>query len=121
MTLEVRGKKFEINLVNNWVHEQYMVIIQLVSEMTNNADLYSYATDDKEGEKKLRAIEKRRYEIKDTLIQLRREIIKEIVETNGYEYDEKWWTRSTEPDDINEFMTACIGKDASKGQSSKKK
>ncbi len=44
-------------------------------------------------------------------VEVREEVIKTILESNGYEFDADWWDRNTSYADQNEFIQLCMMKD----------
>jgi hypothetical protein len=108
MLLTVRDKEFKIDFVSNYVQEKYTELTELAFDHSS-AD-----TATKEGRQKLVETTKR-------LVSVRKELVKEIVESNGYEYEENWWSRKTSPNDLNGFVFSCVSKDWDSGDKIKKK
>jgi len=138
MILIVREKEFDIKLVNNFVHEQYTKMVEESGELQCVPDSIAEAeeeykekieTVDKEQQKalkkeyrdKVKAINSRVSVLVKNLIDTRQDIIKELLESNDYEYDVQWWLRKTDTEDCNDFMNACIKKDFDFSQSNVKK
>lgn len=127
MTFEVRGKAFEIELVNNWVRERYQDMLGLISELSAIPDEVDEliknaegADDKKEIKERIKGLGKKQRVLTASISDIRKEIVQELLETNGYDYDERFWLRSCDVDDMNEFMLGCLKKDV-KGKASKKK
>jgi hypothetical protein len=127
MDFEIRGQTFKIDFVSNYVIEQYQEVeslafqlTDLITEVEKLGEKFSDNPDEKEVWKEAQKIQRRRADIEAQIIPIRREIIKEIIETNGMEYDEKFWTRKTSPNDINEFILSCVRKDLNDKGSKKK-
>ena len=117
MRFEVRSEVFEITFVNNYVREEYQKMLDVVDELTELPSKMQEAANDKALIKELRKNQKDYiHQIGD----LRREILVEILTTNGYEYDERFWMRKTDVDDINNFVLDCIRKDVKASESKKK-
>lgn len=125
MELIVRGKTFRIDFVSNYVHEKYSELTELSYDLvkqTDTREVQELMSTDMEKAKELsNTLEENRKKYTKELILLRREIIREIIESNNIEYDEAWWTKKTSPDDINTFMLDCIRKDLSGKKEVKKK
>lgn len=119
MRVEVRGKQFEIELVNNYVHEQYSKLADASFEIVR---LPSEARELQPGEMKsgIKKLNGRMAELKKVISDTRKDILRELLESNGYQIDLEWWKRKTDPDDINNFIIGCIKKD-SDGKKEKKK
>ena len=47
----------------------------------------------------------------DTQLALMRECMKDLLESNGYEYDEKWLESKLDLMGMQEFVVACLAKD----------
>ena len=122
MTIEVRGQEFKIDFVNNFCREQYQQMLEAAEELTEIPERIA-AVDGvdvaaaKAEFRKLRAEQK---ELVQRIGALREEILRELVETNGYDYDRNWWLHKTDTNDINRFVVECIRKDL-KDEGSKKK
>jgi hypothetical protein len=117
MKLTVRDKTFKIELVNNYVHELYSELVNLAVDlsdhMADTTQIKDRATY-KEMKIQYRALAKESVKTRD-------DIVKELLESNGIEYDEKWWKRRVGVNDINDFMLTCIQKDQGESKPSTKK
>lgn len=129
MITKVRNKEFNIGLVSNYVHKLYSELVDAsfsLSECSRNAQNKAFDRAEKIKKKPKIAevkemnkeftkdIERLDAEIRALTAEvtsLRMSIIKELVETNDYEYDFDWWDRKTAPNDLNDFMLKCLGKD----------
>lgn len=124
MKLDVRGKEFDITFVNNYVREQYQEILSLSDEIGELPDKIDKLKDKdllrNDLKKELRELNRERTELIKKIALIREDIIKEILETNGYDYDKSWWSHKTDANDINDFMLTCVMKDVSKNGSKKK-
>lgn len=124
MQLDVRDKSFDITFVNNWCREQYQEMLCIVDEITTIPAQYEeIRNSEKSGKQQLeemKALNTRQHELTRKVSEIRFAIIRELMETNGYEFDERWWKRKTDVDDLNDFMLSCMQKDV-KGGSTKKK
>lgn len=124
MTLQVRDKEFDITFVNNYVREQYQEILSLSDEISELPDqieeLEKQDLSKSELKKELKKVNKKRTELIKDIAAVREDIVRELLETNGYEYDVSWWAHKTDANDINDFMLDCIMKDVSGGGTKKK-
>ena len=130
MTITVRDKDFQIELVNNWVTEKYNELFDLASfdgaeyvstvedlnkeglEESEKVETRKEKREIKEKYKELLRIEHQKaIKVRDDIIKLRQAIIKELLESNGYEYDNDWWLRRASVEDNNDFMTMCLKQD----------
>lgn len=125
MVYAVRGKSFKIDFVSNYVHEKYQELVGLTYSLIDNTNLDEILelgkTDKKQANALIKEVEGKRKTLANDIIEIRREIIKELVESNGIAYDAQWWLKRTAPDDINEFMMNCIKQDLQDVKESKKK
>ncbi len=125
--LEVRGKVFNIELINNYVSKKYSeefwpLIEELgrltSSEIEENATKAFYGKKGAELKKAIKEQTDIFNEIKrDTKVNskeicaMREELIQELLESNEIEYDSKWWNRKTSADDMNDFLLTCMKPD----------
>ena len=118
MRVEVRGNHFDIELVNNYVHEQYSKLTELSYDLVSLADEVGNLQlgEIAAGVKRIRAESNVK---KAELCRVRDDIVRELLESNGYDFDVDWWKRKTSPDDMNDFMIACVRRDT-KGTVKKK-
>ena len=125
MVYAVRDKSFKVDFVSNYVHERYQELVGLTYSLVDNASLDEILeigkTDKVKAKELIKEVEKKRKSIAGDIIEIRRDIIKELVESNGISYDANWWLKRTAPDDINEFMLSCVRQDMEKSKPSKKK
>lgn len=123
MRIDVRDKSFDITFVNNWCREQYQQMLLYIDEISLIPDQYEEIRDsDKSSKQKLaemREVNTRQHELTKQISDLRFAIVQELLETNGYDYEERWWKRKTDVDDANDFLLTCLQKDV-KGNSTKK-
>jgi hypothetical protein len=126
MILAVRGKDFDIGFVNNYCHEKYSELASLALDLQDTKDLTDArkkveAGDADGAQKALRDIDKKRVEITQRIVKLREEILRELVESNGIEFDAEWWKHKASVNDINDFIYESIMKDTEKSTVVKKK
>jgi hypothetical protein len=57
-------------------------------------------------------------ERKNEVLEARQEVIEELLESNGLKYDGDWWDKKTSPEDVNDFLLACLNKDFVPGKDS---
>ena len=125
MDVKVRDKTFTISFVNNWSVRQYGVLTDLLYELTDTVDEFEHKINSAPSSKDVRMLlregrEKQR-NLKNKIADLRDSIVKEILETNNYEYDVKWWMHKATLDDMNDFMLNCIRGEVPNVKPSKKK
>lgn len=129
MILEVRRKEFEINFVNNYVHEKYTEMLELVDILSAQPDIIEDLAvegqkkkdeaedsgDKKEIEKHYKAeiqkLSQEVYRVRKDILKIRTEIVQEILESNDIEYDSNFWNKKVSRDDINDFFLECVRKD----------
>lgn len=129
MKFNVRNEVFNITFVNNYAREQYGLLSELSLDLVNLADDIKEASEElnsgnitmKDMREKLREFEKQRKSIRVEITGLREEILKELLESNDYEFDKHWWTRKTGVEDVNDFVLQCMQMDVKSGVTSKKK
>ncbi len=125
MDFKVRDRTFKINFVNNYCREQYQAMLDTVDDLADLPLEIEEITEDKklsdkEAISKLRDIKKRKRELVKQTVDIREDIMTELLTTNNYEYDRNWWLRKTTANDINDFVLGCLQKDLT-GKGSKKK
>ena len=126
MKLQVRDKEFDITFVNNYVREKYQELVELTEDLQAVINdfrdwLKDESLEKKELKEEERRVNKERRELINSVGVLRDDIIREVLETNDYEYDKKWWLHKTTASDTNTFMLDCILKDVEDKNQSKKK
>ena len=124
MKIDVRDQSFDITFVNNYCRERYQDMLTLIDEVSGIPEQYEVIKDSEDLDKaklsKMKELNSKQHELTKSITEIRTEIIKELLETNEYEYDQKFWKRKTDVDDLNDFMLTCMQKDV-KGKGSKKK
>lgn len=134
MTITVQDKTFIINLVNNYVHEQHNKLVEMSHELSQLGDdmietanevnkLKPFTAEKKQAKKELAEIKAQFDKIKNDITVYRWDILKNLCISNKIEFNENWWMNETGIEDINDFIIACVNKDADmfKGQDLKKK
>lgn len=126
MLFGVRDKEFDITFVNNYCREQYQDMLAIIDDMTDLPAAVEEVSDDQtlskaERLRKLREMNRGQRAMVRQIATIRLDIVRELVETNGYEFDERWWSRKTDADDMNEFALGCLQKDIKSEAGSKKK
>lgn len=126
MLFDVRDKQFEITFVNNWTRETYQQMLEAVDDLTDLPDEAAEIGDKKtldvrDRSRAMKEIQKRQRALVRKIAELRMAMVKELLETNGYEYDERWWSRHTDADDMNDFALGCLQKDVKREGDAKKK
>jgi hypothetical protein len=94
LKVDIGDKRFEIRLINVYVLANAPKLFKAISELTEKLDDEDLTKEYLEG-----------------LLELRADLIKEILTSNGYEYDPQWWEHKTDYADQNEFVFACYQKD----------
>ena len=78
MELTVRGEVFKITLVNNYVHEKYLELMDMVFDIQDVGDDIEKALKDTSAPEntkdKIKALSKRAREIRKEMVMIRREI-----------------------------------------------
>ena len=125
MILTVRGKDFAIDFVSNYVHERYSELTALAIDIQETKDLSTVEAALKDGDAKkareaARELDKRRGEIIQRIVSIREDILKELLDGNGIEFDAEWWSRKTAVDDVNDFIYESVMKDTHKSSVVKK-
>lgn len=120
MLFGVRDQEFDITFVNNYCREQYQHMLELVDELSDMPDEADSITENKDLDRRaqlaaVRDLQKRQRALVREIAQTREAIVREILETNGYQYDERWWSRKTDADDMNTFALGCLQKDVKSG------
>ena len=121
ITLDVRGRTFKIGFVSNYVTINFAKIdekIRIANEYrTKSNEITSKVQQGKmtfdEGKAQLEGFTSELNEVTEGVIESRFDLVREILTTNDYEYDEKFWQRKTTPADLNAFLYACYTKDFS--------
>lgn len=134
MRLEIRGKEFKIDLVNNYCsriyHEELFPMIvehgALLTDAEKDASIAIAMSEDRTEEMRkqagiLKEKKARAKELDDKVYMMRFELIQELLESNDYEYDKAWWERRTSPEDVNEFILCCLQPEYQKVKGNKKK
>lgn len=126
MTFTVRDKQFDVTFVNNWTREAYQQMLEATDDLVGLPDEADEIgengkLDPRERVKAIREIQKRQRALVRKIAELRTAMVRELLETNGYEYDEKWWSRKTDADDMNDFALGCLQKDVKREGDPKKK
>lgn len=136
MIVKVRKKEFNIELVSNYVNKLYTEL----TEASYNLSELSYALRDSaekrqkdlKGIKDLDKIKELNAEFNDEVLdynsQLKEQtsivtskrwlIIKELIESNDYDFENDWWDRRTSVEDLNNFMLECLGNDQKENKKS---
>lgn len=135
MIVKVRGKEFRIELVSNYCHRVYDEIVMAVASLTSlNVELhrkrieYLEMLEAKKDKKELiekyandfnKAAEKVE-QLKTEILAKRKDIIKELLESNDIEFDFEWWDKRTSQDDWNSFVLSCLDPDRENNPPEKK-
>ena len=136
MDVKVGKKKFKFDKVSILISEMYA---ELTNMAYGHADLgdeleqigleYEIAVEEAENtiEKKrvklahtknIRELKKRSYEITKEIFDKRFEILSELLELNGYEFDETLWRKNASVELINDILVDAVGTGSKKKVSS---
>jgi hypothetical protein len=134
--IEIRGKKFKIDLINNYVTRLYgdeFVPMNIELHITTQG-MEPEATEaliGKTGDALRAAMveqadilkekTERIKELKKNICEMRLEIIQELLESNDYEFDKRWWERRTSVEDLNDFVLTFLKPDYKIEKKGKKK
>jgi len=125
LKFDIRGKQFEITFVNNYVREQYQRMVDLADELSDlphEVDAISEEGGDKRAQiDKLKQVKRKQRELVHEISTIRQDLLREILETNNYEYDAQWWRRKTDANDVNNFVLDCVQKDVNAEAAKSKK
>lgn len=125
MLFGVRDKEFDITFVNNFCREEYQRMLDLVDELTDLPTAVDEVADsnklnEREKAAAMRALRQKQRTLVREIARARETIVRELLETNGYEFEERWWSRHTDADDMNTFALGCLRKDVKGGAAPKK-
>lgn len=120
MEIDIRGRVFKIEFVNNYCHEKYSEMVKLAFDLSDRENEIKAAGELQDARTAIDRM-KEILTAPKKLVELRNEILLELLETNGYEYDKNFWERKTSPNDINELVAEAIEKDRHAVKPSKKK
>jgi hypothetical protein len=131
MLFEIRGRNFEIELVNNWCRLRYQDLIDATERLTllpgQVQDLAKEATETKDKEElkrikeELKSYKGKTGEYTREIMEIRISIIEELLDSNGLNFDRNFWLKRADIDDVNDFILDCLTKDVKDKKSSKKK
>lgn len=128
LKLDVRGRSFKIDLVSNWVRRRYAEMVEastrmqelsgeiagIIEELGKVTEPDQFASIQERADKARAEINERKNEV----LEARQEVIEELLESNGLKYDGDWWDKKTGPEDVNDFLLACLNKDFVPGKDS---
>lgn len=128
MKLDVRGQVFKIDLVSNFVRREYSLMAEISSEIQQLSieisELVKQLQDVKtreELDERTKDAQRLKEEIQEktkVITEIRDDLVKELLRSNGHKYDGDFWDRQTSPEDINDFLLACLKKDYEPGKDS---
>lgn len=126
MLFGVRDKEWDITFVNNYCREQYQEMLDAVDEIADLPAEVDEVSDDesvdrKEKIKRIKELRVKQRALVRKIADIREDIVRELLETNGHEYDKTWWSRKADADDMNTFALGCLQKDVKAGNTAKKK
>jgi hypothetical protein len=102
--------EFKVGFVSNWVTREY-------KELTEDAlSVWQEAQELKSGNKSVKEADSEVFKRAENLLDRKYALVQEILETNGYEFDHKFWDRKTEPQAVNDFIAQAVHKDLVSGK-----
>ena len=100
----ISGQTYTISFVSVFARKSAVEFQQAISQL-----IQIQSTEDiEERNKKLDQLS---VEDLSRKVELRNDIIENILVSNGYEYDADWWEKNTSYEDQNEFIKFCLMKD----------
>jgi hypothetical protein len=124
MVIEIRDKSWDIKFFNNWCIREYNQINEVIKRIQKVSQfempkiqekLKAGKINNEQAEEIMIGFEN---EIKeaasDEFFDKRMDLIQEILESNEYEFDRKWWMRKADASDIMTFITSAYLKDMDK-------
>lgn len=109
---KVKEAEFKIGFVSNWVTRELKELTEDAFKVRNEAQALA------SGEKQFKDANNELFQKAENLLDRKYELVKELLESNGYEFDLKFWDRKTDPEAVNTFLFTAVHKDL---QGSKKK
>ena len=130
-SIEIKGKEYKIEEVSMYISELYSEMVNMsyaqsdIMDKLEEIDLeYQIASEELSGielkKKKLEYIKRIRElktEARDNIKKIadkRLECLRELLELNGYSFDEKLWTRTAGVEAVNDFILQAISGDDKK-------
>ena len=130
-SIKIKGKEYKIEEVSMYISELYSEMVNMsyaqsdIMDRLEEIDLeYQIAIEELSGielkKKKLEYIKRIRElktEARDNIKKIadkRLECLRELLELNGYSFDEKLWTRTAGVEAVNDFILQAISGDDKK-------
>ena len=105
----IKGKDssniYTISFVSNWAVRQYKELTE--DSIMGFREVMALRT----GEKKVDEVDKAVISKFETLLDRKYAIVKDILETNDYQFDLEFWDRCCDPNVVNDFIKNSIHKD----------
>jgi hypothetical protein len=98
-------KPFSISFVSNWATREFEALTR------DSLAIWQEANALRTGNKKIEDANNEILERAESLLQRKYDLVQDIIESNGYEFDLKWWDRRTDPNAVNAFLRDCVQKD----------
>jgi hypothetical protein len=131
MVFEIRNKVFKIELVNNWCRLRYQDLIDKVAELTaipgeiqglvKEADSNKDIDDLKRIKAEIKRLSKSTGSVTKEIIDIRLDIVRELLESNLIDFDQNFWLRKADADDVNNLIMDSLTRDTKEKGGSKKK
>jgi hypothetical protein len=133
MQLELRGELFDIKFVSNYVHNLWTELTKKASEgqllTLEIVELQDEIKSKKKpsGErireiiKEIKNCNAKMHKINEDSSKIVFDILKNVLESNDLEYNEKWWKHRTSVEDVNDFILFALKKDYDAKRSNVKK
>jgi hypothetical protein len=103
LDIEINSKVFSIKFVSIYARRRAGELFVMIGKIAESD------TNDLQEE-----------ELRDA-ITAREECLRNLLESNGYDYDDAWWEQNTGAEDQNEFIYTCLMKDLDKKKQPVKK
>lgn len=109
---KTQEETFKISFVSNWATNEFKEITE------DSIEIHKEYLALKSNEKTFDGSSSDIFNRGQNLLERKYELLKDILESNGHEFNAKFWDRKTDPDTVNKFIMQAIHKDL---QGSKKK
>lgn len=103
------SKEFTISFVSNWATKQYKELTEDALEVWKEAQLL------RNGEKTMQDANQETFKRAEDLLERKFALVEDILTSNGYEYDAKFWDRNCDPNAVNDFIMQSVHKDVNPG------
>ena len=114
MIRQIRDKTFKIEYVTMECSMLYGDMIDMSVEIGLLQTEYEEEVNGKDKKKSIELFREFKAKLKshkEEIIRIRWELLKCLLDANGYDFDLKWWEKSVSVDDINDLVIDSIRKD----------